>query len=426
MPPGASRTPRARSPPLPSFFCVVLSPQNDGVDFRKDINVVLVAPKGMGPSVRRLYEQGKEVNGAGINASFAVHQVRGGAGGEQEQSRRAGHACSWQTQMSWRSTGHGAEQQWQQGARPGAASGSHAACWPAAMAQDATGTAADIAVGWAIGVGAPFAFATTLESEYKRWDTACEGYCRGHMVPRQYRRSAGGCRGRSCSCEQQQPAAAASACPPPRAPRLQRHLWRARGAAGRGARHCGVALPPLCAPGHEVRLTPPPTEPARPAAAARPCSDIYGERCVILGGVHGVVESLFRRFTRQGMRSARAPAPGTPRAAPLLLLPRHSPLLPPAHPPAPAVPPCSDEEAFKQSVECITGPITRIISRDGMIGVYNQFSDAGEAQQREGQQRYKERGKQSTRHTTTACWSFAGGGPGLGWRPGCRRQTTGR
>jgi hypothetical protein len=49
--------------------------QNDGVDFRPDINVVLVAPKGMGPSVRRLYEQGKEVNGAGINASFAVHQV---------------------------------------------------------------------------------------------------------------------------------------------------------------------------------------------------------------------------------------------------------------------------------------------------------------------------------------------------------------
>jgi len=30
----------------------------------------------MGPSVRRLYEQGKSVNGAGINASFAIHQVR--------------------------------------------------------------------------------------------------------------------------------------------------------------------------------------------------------------------------------------------------------------------------------------------------------------------------------------------------------------
>ena len=66
--------------------------------------------------------------------------------------------------------------------------------------QDATGTASDIAVGWAIGVGAPFAFGTTLESEYR--------------------------------------------------------------------------------------------------------SDIYGERCILLGAVHGMVEGLFRRFTRQGMRSA--------------------------------------------------------------------------------------------------------------------------
>ncbi len=68
--------------------------------------------------------------------------------------------------------------------------------------QDATGTAADIAVGWAIGVGAPFAFGTTLESEYR--------------------------------------------------------------------------------------------------------SDIYGERCILLGAVHGMVEGLFRRFTRQGMRSVCA------------------------------------------------------------------------------------------------------------------------
>jgi ketol-acid reductoisomerase len=74
--------------------------QNDGVDFRKDINVVLVAPKGMGPSVRRLYEQGKEVNGAGINASFAVHQVGspGGGGGwwwvgERKGIGGMGHAC---------------------------------------------------------------------------------------------------------------------------------------------------------------------------------------------------------------------------------------------------------------------------------------------------------------------------------------------
>lgn len=47
-----------------------------GKKFPDDINVVAVCPKGMGPSVRRLYEQGKTVNGSGINASFAVHQVR--------------------------------------------------------------------------------------------------------------------------------------------------------------------------------------------------------------------------------------------------------------------------------------------------------------------------------------------------------------
>ncbi|GAX75263.1 hypothetical protein CEUSTIGMA_g2708.t1 [Chlamydomonas eustigma] len=147
--------------------------KNDGVDFRKDINVVLVAPKGMGPSVRRLYEQGKSVNGAGINCSFAVHQ-------------------------------------------------------------DYSGNAADIAIGWAIGVGAPFAFSTTLESEYK--------------------------------------------------------------------------------------------------------SDIYGERCILLGAVHGMVEALFRRYTRQGM---------------------------------------SDEEAYRQSVECITGPVSKTISTKGMVAVYNMLDEAG-------------------------------------------------
>ncbi|KAL3160439.1 hypothetical protein ABBQ32_010759 [Trebouxia sp. C0010 RCD-2024] len=147
--------------------------KNDGVDFRKDINVVLVAPKGMGPSVRRLYEQGKSVNGAGINCSFAVQQ-------------------------------------------------------------DATGNAADIAVGWAVAVGAPFAFGTTLESEYR--------------------------------------------------------------------------------------------------------SDIYGERCILLGAVHGMVEGLFRRFTRQGM---------------------------------------SEDDAFKNSVESITGPISKTISTQGMLAVYEKLDDAG-------------------------------------------------
>ena len=91
----------------------------------------------MGPSVRRLYEQGRSVNGAGINCSIAVHQ-------------------------------------------------------------DHTGTAWDIAAGWGVAVGAPFLFGTTLQSEYQ--------------------------------------------------------------------------------------------------------SDIYGERCILLGAVHGVVEGLFRRYMRQGMR----------------------------------------------------------------------------------------------------------------------------
>jgi ketol-acid reductoisomerase len=147
--------------------------KNEGVDFRKDINVVLVAPKGMGPSVRRLYEQGKSVNGAGINCSFAVHQ-------------------------------------------------------------DYTGTAGDIAIGWAVAVGAPFAFPTSMESEYK--------------------------------------------------------------------------------------------------------SDIYGERCILLGAVHGMVEALYRRYVRQGM---------------------------------------SAEDAFKNSVECITGPISKTISTQGMPAVYAMLDDAG-------------------------------------------------
>ena len=47
---------------------------NERASFPAGINVVGVCPKGMGPSVRRLYEQGREINGAGINCSFAVEQ----------------------------------------------------------------------------------------------------------------------------------------------------------------------------------------------------------------------------------------------------------------------------------------------------------------------------------------------------------------
>ncbi|GJS01661.1 ketol-acid reductoisomerase, chloroplastic [Tanacetum coccineum] len=47
--------------------------QSVGSGFPKNISVVSVCPKGMGPSVRRFNVQGKEINGAGINASFVVH-----------------------------------------------------------------------------------------------------------------------------------------------------------------------------------------------------------------------------------------------------------------------------------------------------------------------------------------------------------------
>lgn len=142
-----------------------------GEDFPKGMDVIAVCPKGMGPSVRRLYEQGKEVNGAGINSSFAVHR-------------------------------------------------------------DVSGKATDLALGWGIAVGSPFLFETTLRSEY--------------------------------------------------------------------------------------------------------CSDIYGERGILLGAVHGIVESLYRRYQRQGM---------TP------------------------------EDAFLNSSESITGNIVKIISTQGIKAVYETLND---------------------------------------------------
>lgn len=145
--------------------------QSIGESFPKNINVIGVCPKGMGPSVRRLYVQGKEVDGAGINCSFAVEQ-------------------------------------------------------------DIDGKATDYALAWSVGLGAPFTFLTTLEMEYR--------------------------------------------------------------------------------------------------------SDIFGERGILLGAVHGIVESLYRRYTsEQGMDA---------------------------------------KEAFKESVESITGPISKTISKSGILAVYEQFS----------------------------------------------------
>jgi ketol-acid reductoisomerase len=148
-----------------------------GESFPADMDVIAVCPKGMGPSVRRLYEQGKEVNGAGINSSFAVHQ-------------------------------------------------------------DKSGKATDLALGWGVALGSPFMFETSLRSEY--------------------------------------------------------------------------------------------------------CSDIYGERGILLGAVHGIVESLYRRYQRQGM---------------------------------------SPEQAFLESSESITGKIVKIISTQGIKAVYEQFTDPEEKKQ---------------------------------------------
>jgi len=141
-----------------------------GKYFPRNINVVGVCPKGMGPSVRRLYVQGKEINGAGINTSFAVEQ-------------------------------------------------------------DIDGRATDQALGWAIAIGAPYVFMTTLGNEYR--------------------------------------------------------------------------------------------------------SDIFGERGILLGAVHGIVEALYRRFVIQDDMA--------------------------------------EELAFIDSVENVTGPLSRTISRDGILAVYEQL-----------------------------------------------------
>ncbi len=76
-----------------------------GQALRSDINVILMAPKGMGDSVRRLYLQGETTEGAGINSSVAVEQ-------------------------------------------------------------DVNGRAWDYAIGWAVGTGSPVTFFTTARDEY--------------------------------------------------------------------------------------------------------------------------------------------------------------------------------------------------------------------------------------------------------------------
>ncbi|GAA0603360.1 ketol-acid reductoisomerase [Kribbella sandramycini] len=76
-----------------------------GSDFPAGHPVIAVCPKGMGDSVRRLYVQGATVNGAGINASIAVHA-------------------------------------------------------------DPDGHATDRALAWSVALGSPYTFATALSAEY--------------------------------------------------------------------------------------------------------------------------------------------------------------------------------------------------------------------------------------------------------------------
>lgn len=144
--------------------------KNVGDTFPAGHNVIMVAPKGMGPSVRRLYVQGKEMNGAGINSSFAIEQ-------------------------------------------------------------DVDGHATDIALAWSVGIGSPYTFQTTMESEVN--------------------------------------------------------------------------------------------------------SDIFGERGILLGGVWAVVEVAYRQFTNNS----------------------------------------DPETAFRCSVESLTGPISQTISRQGLIGLYNNLDE---------------------------------------------------
>jgi len=140
--------------------------RNVGDDFPPNVNVIAVCPKGLGRSVRALYQQGASVNGAGINASFAVHR-------------------------------------------------------------DVDGKATDYALAWSLALGSPYTFQTTLEHEFR--------------------------------------------------------------------------------------------------------SDIFGERGILLGAVHGIVEGLYRLYRAQG----RTP-----------------------------------EDAFLHSAETITGPVSRLISRLGIRGVF--------------------------------------------------------
>jgi len=67
----------------------------------------------------------------------------------------------------------------------------------------------------------------------------------------------------------------------------------------------------------------------------------FGERCVLLGGIHGMVEFLFRLYVSQG---------------------------------------ATDHDAFTRACESITGPITQYCSKKGLLSVYESLSAADKKQ----------------------------------------------
>jgi ketol-acid reductoisomerase len=69
-------------------------------------------------------------------------------------------------------------------------------------------------------------------------------------------------------------------------------------------------------------------------------SDIFGERGILLGAVHGIVESLARRYQVAGM---------------------------------------TEMEAFLNTCESITGPISKTISHDGLLAIYERLTEADKA-----------------------------------------------
>ena len=107
-------------------------------------------------------------------------------------------------------------------------------------------------------------------------------------------------------------------------------------------------------------------------------SDIFGERGILLGAVHGIVESLWRRFiaggcARLGSRLLRQQQQLSCICVCVCVCARAY------HMDGCAVGGMSKEEAFKQSVESITGPISQTISKEGILAVYNKLGEADKA-----------------------------------------------